>query len=147
MKSKVAVLLCTLILTMSFSGIAYAATCEVCGDSECTSWDHLKRDVTGLWQKVEDSELYQSTKTKTGAIYEAAKEKAPEVVAQAKEKIPEVYEEVKDTVVENAPMVYDAAKEKAKGARKKLDEFRSEQQNQFWGYFEQQTGYNTGLAN
>lgn len=147
MKRGISVLLCAMILMLNSHIAAYAATCEVCNDSECTSWDHLKRDATGLWQKVEDSELYQSAKTKTGAALETAKEKAPEVASKAKERIPEIYEEAKDTVVENAPVVYDAVKEKADNARKKIGDFRAEQQGQFWNYFEQQTGYDTGLGN
>lgn len=85
-----------------------------------STWDQVKAAGSKLWDK---------TKEKAPEVWDKTKDKASELYGKAKEKAPEIKEKVK-TGVNNA--------------QEKISDFNQDQKDQFFEWFDSQTG---GTAN
>lgn len=80
-----------------------------------STWDQIKAAGSDLWSK---------TKEKAPEVWDKTKEKASDLYGKAKEKAPEVKEKVK-TGINNA--------------QEKISDYRAKQEDEFWGWFDNQT--------
>ena len=91
-------------------------------------------------QAAEDDSLWDKVKDQGTKWYEDAKDKAPEVYDDLKEKGGELYDKAK----EKAPELKDKATEKLGEAQQNVQEFRENQEAEFWQGFEEQVGAPVG---
>lgn len=87
-----------------------------------STWDRVKTVGSDLWDK---------TKEKAPEVWDKTKDKASELYGKAREKAPEVKKKVKDSV---------------SNAQEKISDFNNDQQDQFWQWFDGQTGGTTNVA-
>ncbi len=87
-----------------------------------------------------DDSLWDKVKEQGAEWYEDAKDKAPEVYDDLKEKGGELYDKAK----EKAPELKDKAVEKLGEAQQNVQEFRENQESEFWQRFEEQVGAPVG---
>ncbi len=91
-------------------------------------------------QAAEDDSLWDKVKDQGTKWYEDAKDKAPEVYDDLKEKGGELYDKAK----EKAPELKDKATDKLGEAQQNVQEFRENQESEFWQRFEEQVGVPVG---
>lgn len=101
--------------------LVIASPAAMAAESDST-WDQVKAAGSDLWGTV---------KEKAPGAWETTKNKASELYGKAKEKAPEVKEKVK-TGVNNA--------------QEKISDYREGEEEEFWQWFDNQTGGTTGDA-
>lgn len=88
---------------------------------------------------TQDASLLNQAKEAGSELWSTVKEKAPGWTNTAKDKI----SDAADTVREKAPGVIDNIKEGVENAQETVSDWNASQQDQFWQWFDRQTGMNT----
>lgn len=129
----------------AFTTAAYATDGDLPTENEGT------QDASLLNQAKEaGSELWSTVKEKAPGWTNTAKDKISDAADTVREKAPGVWEDVKDTaadaadkIQEKAPEVIDDIKEGVENAQETVSDWNASQQDQFWQWFDRQTGMNT----
>lgn len=80
-----------------------------------SAWDQVKAAGSDIWNTVKEN---------APSVWDSTKDKASELYDKAKEKAPEVKEKVKTSVND---------------AQEKISDYRAEQEDEFWDWFDTQT--------
>ncbi len=116
----------------------------VAASAKSDFWSRAQEAGSALWSTAKEKapEAWDKTKETAGDVYDKAKEKAPEVWDQTKEAAESLYDKAK----EKAPGVYEGAKEGWNAASGKISDFRADQEEQFWGWVDQQMNPSSNAA-
>lgn len=142
---KISAILVVLACFCALSATAYAAEGTPPAEDEDTETASLLDQA-----KAAGSELWGTVKEKAPGWLETARDATSSAVDTVREKAPEVWEDTKtaasdaaEKVQEKAPEVIDEIKEDAKNAQAAVSDWNTAQQDQFWQWFDRQTGMNT----